>query len=84
MGIAYSSFLAWSDEDRGAVLALREEQADVCEHCGHPKTVCRDPKTEGQWSVVTEICQPSRVAQAVAEDKDSKTRGQVILTRRNS
>jgi hypothetical protein len=81
LGIAYSVFAAWPVEDRAAVLALREEQAEVCEHCGHPRSQCRDPKTAGQWSVVTEVCQPSRVAQAVAED-NSKTRGVVVLTRR--
>lgn len=73
----------WGDEDRALVLALLAERADTCPSCGHPVDVCRDPATAGHWQVLQEICQPGRVAQAVAEDvaKDGR-RGVVISTRR--
>jgi hypothetical protein len=66
------------------VLALLAEQADLCPACGHPKDLCRDPDTAGRWTVIQEICQPSRVAQAVSEDvaKDGR-RGVQINTRYN-
>lgn len=59
-----------------------EEEREVCPSCGHLMSECRDPKTAGTWTVETEICQASRVAQAVAEDKDGKARGVHYLTRR--
>jgi hypothetical protein len=46
---------------------------------------CRDPRTAGSWEVLEQICQPSRVTQAVAEGiRESKTkrRGVMLLTRR--
>lgn len=70
----------WSELDRGLVLALLAERAETCKMCGHPMSVCRDPKTAGTWLVTEEICQPSRVAQATAEQ--SKTRGVVFHTHR--
>lgn len=73
----------WLDEDRGLVLALLEERAQTCPSCGHPVSQCRDPATAGTWQVVEEICQPSRIAQAVAENAaESKRRGVVFSTRR--
>lgn len=73
----------WSDLDRGLVLALLEERRETCPSCGHPMSVCRDAKTAGSWQVVQDVCQPSRVAQAVAEGlAESKARGVMLLTRR--
>jgi hypothetical protein len=72
----------WTDTDRGLVLALLAERRDTCPSCGHPMSQCRDRRTAGTWQVVQEVCQPTRVAQAVAEDvRDSKRRGVVLLTR---
>lgn len=78
--------MAWSVDDRAAVLALREQEAETCTMCGHPMSECRDPKTEQTWSVVEEICQPSRIAQAVADNNakaEKKVRGVVLKTVRN-
>jgi hypothetical protein len=73
----------WTEADRGLVLALLEERAGACGSCGHPLSECRDPKTAGTWEVIEDICQPSRVAQAVSEDLSaSKRRGIVLMTRR--
>jgi len=73
----------WTDTDRGLVLALLAERKDICPSCGHPMSVCRDPSTAGSWTVVRDVCQPSRIAQAVSEDvAKSKKRGVVISTRR--
>ena len=77
----------WTEHDRALVLALLAEHNDTCASCGHPKALCRDPKTAGTWQVVREICQPSRVAQAVQDnDADSKRsqRGLQIVTRRTA
>lgn len=75
----------WSDLDRGLALALREEQAETCPSCGHPMSVCRDPRTAGGWQVIEEICQPSRVAQAASENAhEAKRRGVVIMTKRGA
>lgn len=81
--MSYSQFREWSDADRGLVLALLAERAETCPSCGHPMSVCRDPATAGTWQVVEEICQPTRVARAVAEDV-AKTgrRGVIVATRR--
>ena len=73
----------WTDADRGLLIALLAERRDICPQCGHPMSQCRDPATAGSWTVVTDICQPGRVAQAVAaEVSESKRRGVVIGTRR--
>jgi len=73
----------WTDTDRGLVLALLAEQKETCSLCGHPMSVCRDPSTAGSWTVVQEVCQPTRVAQARSEDlAKTKTRGAVLMTRR--
>lgn len=51
--------------------------------CRHPMSVCRDPRTEGQWTVATEVCQAGRVALAVAESAaESGVRGLHIMTKR--
>jgi hypothetical protein len=73
----------WTDADRGLVLALLAERAETCPSCGHLTSVCRDESTAGTWQVLEEVCQPSRVAQAVAEGvAEGKRRGVVLLTRR--
>jgi len=73
----------WTDADRGLVLALLAERKETCTSCGHPMSVCRDPSTAGTWTVVQDVCQPSRIAQAVAEDvAKTKKRGVVFATRR--
>lgn len=73
----------YSELDRGLLLALLAEKADVCTACGHPAWQCRDPKTAGQWQVVETVCQPTRVAQAAAENVAAdKRRGVLIMTRR--
>jgi hypothetical protein len=70
--------------DRGLLLALLAERADICSLCGHPMSQCRDRSTEGSWQVVEDICQPSRIAQAAAENlAEQKRRGVVLLTKRN-
>lgn len=71
----------WTDEDRLLVLGLLHVEEETCEICGHPKSECRDQKTAGTWQVLTEICQPGRVAQAVAEDNKG-SRGVVYMTKR--
>ena len=46
-------------------------------------SVCRDPATAGKWTVVQTVCQPTRIAQAEAENvAKSKKRGVVLSTRR--
>jgi hypothetical protein len=73
----------WTDTDRGLVLALLAERADTCPSCGHPMSQCRDASTAGSWTVVQEVCQPGRIAQAVSEDlASSKRRGVMLATRR--
>jgi hypothetical protein len=75
----------WTDYDRGLVLALLAEQKDTCPSCGHLMSVCRDPATAGTWHVREEICQPSRILQAVAEDvakSKPKRRGVMLASRR--
>lgn len=73
----------WTDTDRGLLLALLAEQADVCPMCGHPMEVCRDPGTSGQWQVIPGTCYPSQVAQIVREELTEKNRrGVVIATKR--
>lgn len=75
----------WSGLDRGLVLALLAEQAETCSNCAHPMTECRDAATAGQWEVVDEVCQPSRVAEAVLENAmKAKRRGVVVSTRRTT
>lgn len=75
--------MSWDDTDRGLVLALLAERKDTCPQCGHLVSECRDPKTAGSWTVIEEICQPSRVAQAKAEEVfERKRRGVVLMTRR--
>lgn len=74
----------WTDADRGLVLALLAEKADTCPSCGHPMSVCRDPSTAGTWQVEEQICEPTRIAQAVAENNaEAKRRGVMLLTRRD-
>lgn len=75
----------WTDLDRGLVLALLAERSERCPLCNHLMSECRDPRTAGTWTVQEEICQPSRIAQAVAEDTGkSKRRGVVLMTRRTT
>lgn len=76
----------WSDVDRGLLLALLAERAEICSLCGHPMSVCRDPKTAGSWRVVEDVCQPSVVAQATAENlaEQKKRRGLVLMTHRTT
>ena len=71
----------WTPDDRALVLALIEEEKQICSICGHPLSECRDPSTAGTWMAVTEICQPGRIAQATAENERG-TRGLSIYTRR--
>jgi hypothetical protein len=62
---------------------LLQERAEICSMCGHPMSVCRDPRSAGTWEVLEEICQPSRVAQAASENaQERKARGLVVMTRR--
>lgn len=69
----------WTELDRDLLLALRAEQAETCSMCGHPLSVCRDPNR--RWTVKEDICQPSRVAQAMAENaREAGKRGVVLLT----
>jgi hypothetical protein len=73
----------WTDTDRGLVLALLEERASICSSCGHPMSECRDPKTAQTWQVLTEVCQPSVIAQVMQEQvQEAKKRGVIIMTRR--
>lgn len=75
----------WSEHDRGLVLALLAERADTCSACGHQISECRNPKTAGTWTVTEQICEPSRVAQAAAENNsEKKKRGVQYLTRRTT
>lgn len=65
------------------MLALLAERKETCPSCGHPMSVCRDPATAGKWTVVQTVCQPTRIAQAEAENvAKSKKRGVVLSTRR--
>jgi hypothetical protein len=58
----------WTEHDRALVLALLAEERETCSSCGHPMAECRDPATAGTWRVHEEICQASRVSQAVADN----------------
>jgi hypothetical protein len=83
--VAYTEFCAWTPTDRGLVLALLAERAETCPSCGHPMSVCRDPRTAGSWQVVQEVCQPSLVAQVVAEQiatAEVRKRGVILKTQR--
>lgn len=72
----------FTDLDRGLVLALLAEQRETCQSCGHPMALCRDPRTAGTWQVLEDVCQPSRVSQAAADNvRESKRRGVMIMTR---
>ena len=72
----------WTEVDRGLVLALLAERNDTCNLCGHPMSVCRDKSTAGRWTVVEDVCQPTRVAQAKAEDAaKARKRGISFATR---
>jgi hypothetical protein len=62
------------------LLALIEEERQTCPMCGHPMSECRDPRTAGSWQVISEVCQPGRVAQAMAESTTG--RGVFISTMR--
>lgn len=76
----------WSAADRGLLLALLAERADTCPSCGHPMSVCRDPRTRGTWQVVEETCYPSQVAQAAvdnAQEQKQRKRGVIFMTRRS-
>lgn len=74
----------WSEHDRALLLALLLEQKETCPTCGHPVSVCRDPKTAGRWQVVKSICQAGRVMQAEAENAaETKQRGLLLGTRLN-
>ena len=65
-------------------MAVMAERAEKCDMCGHPMSLCRDPKTARQWSVIEEVCQPSLVAQAVAQDeRNTGRRGLTLSTRYN-
>jgi hypothetical protein len=65
------------------VLALLAEQREICQMCGHPMSVCRDPKTAHTWEVKEEICQAARISQAAQENAhEGKKRGVVLMTRR--
>ena len=71
----------WTEHDRALVLAYLAEKAETCPSCGHPMSVCRDPRTAGRWRVIESICQPSRVRQAKAEDAvKAKRRGLLLGT----
>lgn len=75
----------WTEYDRGLALALAAERAETCPSCGHPLSECRDSKTAGSWTVVQDVCQPSVVAQVIAEQvAEAKKRGVVISTRRTT
>lgn len=70
----------WTEADRGLVLALLAEQRETCSACGHPMSVCRDPRMT--WQVIEEVCGPSRISQAAAENvRESKRRGVMLATR---
>lgn len=72
----------WTDADRGLLLALLAERRETCSECGHPMSLCRDPSTAGRWQVMENVCQATRVAQAVAEDvAQGKRRGVVLSTK---
>jgi hypothetical protein len=72
----------WTDSDRGLLLALLAERGETCPSCGHPMSLCRDPATAGRWQVDPQVCQPTRVAQAVAEnDMQAGKRGVHYRTR---
>lgn len=73
----------WTDEDRDYALALLAEEAETCSSCGQPISECRDPASAGQWSVVTDWCQASRVLIPVMRDADPSHHGVFYGVRRN-
>jgi hypothetical protein len=74
----------WTDEDRGLLIAWLAEQAEICDMCGHPMSICRDRKTAGLWTVERKVCWPSVVAQVEMEnDQKAGKRGVVYSTRRS-
>ena len=75
----------WTDEDRALLLALLAEQKETCSTCGHPMSICRDPKTAGTWSIVETICQPGRIIAAHVENAakaGNPMRGVLVGSRR--
>jgi hypothetical protein len=65
----------WTDEDRGELLALLEEEADTCPGCGHPNSECRDRSSVGQWRLVSKTCWACLVLEADSEGRaESKQR----------
>jgi len=72
----------WTDFDRGLLLALLAERRETCSQRGHPMSQCRDKKTAGSWQVIEDVCQPTRVAQAVAKDVARAGRNGVVLSTR--
>ena len=58
----------WTEHDRALLIALLAEQRETCPSCGHPMSLCRDPRTAGRWQVVTSICEATRVREAQAHN----------------
>jgi hypothetical protein len=59
------------------MLALEHhEQADLCQLCGMPKTVCRSFETDGMVSVTSERC---HVAAAIARKRRADERADLDL-----
>jgi hypothetical protein len=73
----------WTDQDRGLLLALLAERAATCSECGHPMSLCRDPKTINQWEVVTGTCHPTLIARVKAEELAKHNRRGVVLSTRH-
>ena len=74
----------WTEFDRGLLLALLAERRETCSQCGHPMSQCRDKSTAGTWQVLEDVCQPTRVAQAVAKDIARTGRNGVVLSTRRT
>lgn len=72
---------AWTDEDRGWLLALIGEEADTCSGCGHPASETRDPALMYQWRLVERKCWACVVLEADADARaESKTKDRGLKT----
>lgn len=72
---------AWTDEDRGWLLAYLAEKTERCAGCGNHLDECRDPATAGRWSVIAERCEPCRVGEAEAENRAEAARNSPVKQR---
>lgn len=50
--------MAWSARDRLLAESLLSYEDSLCPGCGQPRDRAWDPRTEGEWEVHEDFCQP--------------------------